>query len=110
MVTVAYAAAGTSLTGQTPANLGSGWVSVARGCTVKAGVGFIATSAGVGAGLAWRGAARVGGAPRAWSGTPERVKHVCFCFFPCSNAYWDHKRANLAKGLVQDFFVAPRAS
>jgi hypothetical protein len=105
-VAVACAAAGTSLTRQTPVNLSSGWVSDARGCTVEADVGFIAT----GAGLAWRGAARVGGAPRACSGAPERVEHVCVCFCPCSNACWDHKRENLAKGLVQDFFLAPRAS
>jgi hypothetical protein len=107
-VAVACAATGTSLTGQTPANLSSGWVSDVRGCTIEVGVGFIA--AGVGAGLARRGAARVGGAPRACSGAPERVEHVCVCFCPCSNACWDHKRVNLAKGLVQDFFLAPRAS
>jgi hypothetical protein len=103
---VACAAAGTSLMGQTPANLSSGWVSDVRGCTVEAGMAFIA----VGAGLARRRAARVGRAPRACSSTPERVEHVCVCFCPCSNACWDHKRANLAKDLVQDFFLAPRAS
>jgi hypothetical protein len=109
-VVVACAAAGTSLTGQTPANSSSGWVSDARGRTVEAGMAFIATGASVGTGLARRGAARVGGAPRACSGAPERVEHVCVCFCPCSSAYWDHKRANLAKGIVQDFFLAPRAS
>jgi hypothetical protein len=103
---VACAAAGTSLTGQTSVNLSSGWVSDARGCMAEAGMAFIA----VGAGLARRGAARMGGAPRACSGAPERVEHVCVCFCPCSNACWDHKRANLAKGLVQDLFQAPRAS
>jgi hypothetical protein len=71
---------------------------------------FIATGMGAGAGLARHGAARVGGAPRACSGAPERVEHVCVSFSPCSNACLDHKRANLAKGLVQDFFLAPRAS
>jgi hypothetical protein len=107
---VACAAAGTSLMGQSPANLSSGWVSDARGCTAEVGMAFIAVGAGVCAGLARRGAARVGGAPRACSGAPERVEHVCVCFCPCSNACWDHKRANLAKGLVQDLFLAPRAS
>jgi hypothetical protein len=63
-----------------------------------------------GTGLARRGAARVGEAPRACSGAQERVEHVCVCFCPCSNACWDHKRANLTKGLVQDFFLAPRES
>jgi hypothetical protein len=95
---MACAAAGTSLTGQTPAILSSGWVSDARGCTVEARMAFIAAGMGVGVGLAWRGAARVGGAPRACSGAPERVEHVCVCFCPCSNVYWDHKRANLAQG------------
>ena len=96
---VACAAAGTLLTGRTPANSSSGWVSGARGCTVEAGMAFI--GAGVDARLARRGAARVGGAPRACSGAPERVEHVGVCFCLCSNACRDHKRANLAKGLVQ---------
>jgi hypothetical protein len=62
---------------------------------------FIAAGAGVGAGLARRGAARVAGAPRACSGAPEHVEHVCVCFCPCSNACWDHKLANLAKVLCK---------
>jgi hypothetical protein len=65
---VACAAAGTSLSGQTPANPSLGWVRDARGCTVEAGVAFIAAGAGVGTGLARRGATRVGGALRACSG------------------------------------------
>jgi hypothetical protein len=105
-VAVACAAAGTSLTGQTLANLSSGWVNDAWGCTIEAGMANIAA----GTGLARRGAARGGGALRACSGALERVEHVCVCFCPCSNACWDHKHANLAKGLVQDFFLAPRAS
>jgi hypothetical protein len=80
-VVVARGAASTSLTGQTPANLSSGWVSDARGCTVKAGMAFI--GAAVDAGLARRGAARMGGAPRACSGTPERVEHMGVCFCLC---------------------------
>jgi hypothetical protein len=98
-VVVACAAAGTSLMGQTPANLRSGWVSETWGCTVKARMTFI--GAGVDERLARRGAVRVGGAPRACSGAPERVEHVCVCFCLCSSACRDHKRANLAKGLVQ---------
>jgi hypothetical protein len=46
-VAVACAAAGTLLTGQTPANLSSGWVSDAWGCTVKAGMAFIDAGAGL---------------------------------------------------------------
>jgi hypothetical protein len=57
-VAVACATAGTLLTGQTPVNLSSGWVSDTWGCTVEAGMAFIATGAGVGVGLARRGAAR----------------------------------------------------
>jgi hypothetical protein len=97
---VARAAAGTLLTGQTPAILSSGWVSDARGCTVEAGMAFIGMGAVVDARLARRGAAHVGGAPRACSGAPERVEHVCVCFSLCSSACRGHKRANLAIGLV----------
>jgi hypothetical protein len=53
---------------------------------------FIGEGAGVDARLAWRVAARVG----------ERVAArvgVCFCL--CSSVGRVHKRANLAKGLVQ---------
>jgi hypothetical protein len=79
--------------------LGSDEVESDRGRTVEASVGFI--GAGVGTGLAWRGAARAG--PSAWacSGALERVEHVGVCFCLCSNACRDHKRAILAKGLVQ---------
>jgi hypothetical protein len=52
--------------------------------------------------LAWRGVARVGRAPRACSGAPERVEHVGVCFYLCSTACRDYKSANLAKGLVQN--------
>jgi hypothetical protein len=100
-VVVACAAAGTSLTGQTPANLSSGWVSDVRGCTVEAGMAFIGAGASVDARLVRCGAARVGGAPRACSGAPECVEHVGVCFGLCSSACRDHKRADLAKGLVQ---------
>jgi hypothetical protein len=99
-VAMARVAASTLLTGQTPANSSSGWVGDVRRCTVEAGMAFIAAGEGVGAGLPRHGVARVGGAPRACSSAPERVKHVCVCFCPCSNACWDHKRVNLAKGLV----------
>jgi hypothetical protein len=84
---VACAAAGTSLTVRTPTNSSLGWVSGARGCTVEAGMAFIGVGAGAGAGvdarLARRGAARVGGAPRACSSTLERVEHVGVCFCLC---------------------------
>jgi hypothetical protein len=59
-VVVACVAAGTGFSGQTPANSCSGWVRDARGCTVETEVGFIAVGVSVGAGLAWRGAARGG--------------------------------------------------
>jgi hypothetical protein len=59
-VVVACAAAGTGFSGQTPAISCSGWVRDARGCTVEAMVGFIATGVDMGAGLARRGAARAG--------------------------------------------------
>jgi hypothetical protein len=99
-VVVARAAAGTLLTGQTPAILTSGWVSDARGCMVEAGMAFIGAGVVVDARLARCGAARMGGAPRACSGAPEHVEHVCVCFCLCSSTCRGHKRANLAKGLV----------
>jgi hypothetical protein len=82
-VVVACATSGTLLTGRTPANSSSGWVCGARGCTVEVEMAFIGAGAGVDARLARRGAAHVGGAPRACSGAPERVEHVgvCFCLY-----------------------------
>jgi hypothetical protein len=105
-VVVACAAAGTSLSGQTPANLCSGWVRDARGCTVEAGVAFI----DAGAGLARCGAAPMGGAPRACSGAPGHVEHMAVFICPSSCTCRAPKRVNLAKCLVQDLFLAPRAS
>jgi hypothetical protein len=99
--TVVVACAGTSLTGQTPANLSSGSVSDAWGCTVKARMAFIGAGVGVDVEMAQRGAARVGGASWACSGAAERVEPVGVCLCLCSSACRDHKRANLAKGLVQ---------
>jgi hypothetical protein len=89
-VVVACAAAGTPFSGQISANSCSGWVRGARGCTVEASVGFIA--AGVGAGGHGAGL------------------HVVVFICPTSCACSGHKRANLAKCLVQDFFLAPWAS
>jgi hypothetical protein len=63
--------------------------------------GFYRRGRGVDARLARRGATLVGGAPRACSGALERVEHVGVCFYLCSTACRDFKRANLAKGLVQ---------
>jgi hypothetical protein len=62
---------------------------------------FIGTGAGASEGVDARLARRVGGAPRACSGAPERVEHVGICFCLCSSACRDHKCANLAKDLVQ---------
>jgi hypothetical protein len=112
MMVVACAAAGTPFSGQTPANSCSGWVRSAWGCTVEAGVGFIAVGVGVG-----MGAGRHGTGLRAWAerrgralALPGRVEYVVVFIYPSSCACRDHKRANIAKGLVQDFFLAPRAS
>jgi hypothetical protein len=55
----------------------------------------------VGTGLAWRGMVCAGLSAGACTGAPERVEHVGVCFFLYSKACTDHKRANLAKGLVQ---------
>jgi hypothetical protein len=105
-VVVPCAAAGTSFSGQTPANSGSGRVRSVRGCTVEAGVGFIAASVGRhGTGLHAQAERR----GRALA-LPERVEHVAVFICPSSCAYRGRKRANLTKCLVQDFFLAPRAS
>jgi hypothetical protein len=93
------AAVGTPCVERSPVNLCSGEVESERGCTVEASVDFI--GAGVGTGLAWRGALRAGLIAGACSGAPECVEHVSVCFYLCSNACRDHKRANLTKGLVQ---------
>jgi hypothetical protein len=95
------AAAGTTCVERSPVNLRSSEVESERVRTIEASVGFISTSAGVGTGLAWRGAMRAGPSAGACPGVPERVEHVGVCFCLCSNACRDHKRVNLAKGLVQ---------
>jgi hypothetical protein len=99
MVVGSRAAAGTPCAEQSPVNLRSGEVESERGRTVEASVDFI--GAGMGTGLAWRGAVRAGLSARACSGAPECAEHVGVCFCLCSNACRDRKRANLAKGLVQ---------
>jgi hypothetical protein len=109
-VAVACAAAGTSLSGQPSVNSSSGWVRDARECTVEAGVAFIAT------GATWtRGWHGVG--LRAWAerrgralASLGRVEHVVVFIYPSSCASRAPKHANLAKSLVQDLFLAPRAS
>jgi hypothetical protein len=97
------AAAGTPCAERSPVNLRSGGVESERGCTVKALVGFIgaARARARARGLAWRGAVRAGLSVGACSGAPETVEHVGVCFYLYSNTCRDHKRANLAKGLVQ---------
>jgi hypothetical protein len=95
------AAAGTPCAERSPVNLRSGEVENERGRTVEASVRFIGACAGVGTGLAWRGAVLAGPSAGACSGAPERVEHVGVCFCLCSNACRDHKHANLAEGLVQ---------
>ena len=54
------AAAGTPCVEQSPVNLRSGEVESERGRTVEASVRFIGAGAGVGTGLAWRGAVHAG--------------------------------------------------
>jgi hypothetical protein len=97
------AAAGMPCAERSPVILCSDEVESERGRTVEASVGFIDTGAGagLGTGLAWCGAVHVGPSAGACSGAPERVEHMGVCFCLCSNACRDHKRANLAKGLVQ---------
>jgi hypothetical protein len=109
-VAVACAATGTGFSGQTPANSDSGWVRDARRCTVDTEVGIIATGVGVGTGLARRGATRASERRGRALALPGRVEQVVVFICPSSCACRGHNRANLAKGLVQDFFQAPRVS
>jgi hypothetical protein len=62
------AAAGTPCAERSLVILRSGEVESERGRTVEASVGFIGAGAGVGTGLAWRGAARAGPSVVACSG------------------------------------------
>ena len=72
------AATGTLCAEQSPVNLRSGEVESERGRTVKASVGFIDAGAGVGTGLAWRGAVRAGPSAGACSGVARaRRTHGC---------------------------------
>jgi hypothetical protein len=79
----AQGAAGTSCVEGTPVNWRSGGVRSERGCTVKAGIGFIGAGAGagagVGSGLARRGAARAGPSIGACSSV-ARVRRTRGCF------------------------------
>jgi hypothetical protein len=80
MVVRARAAAGTPFSGQTPVNSCSGRVGSARGCTVEAGVGFIAAGAGL-TRCAW------GRAPDRALALPGRVEHVAVLICPSSCTY-----------------------
>jgi hypothetical protein len=95
------AAAGTPCAERSPVILRSGGVESERGCMVKALVGFIGAARAWARGLAWRDAMCAGPSAGACSSALERVEHVGVCFCLCSNACRDHKRVNLAKGLVQ---------
>jgi hypothetical protein len=68
MVVGSRAATGTPCVERSPMILRSGEVEIERGHTVEASVGFIGVGAGVGTGLAWRSAARVGSSAEACSG------------------------------------------
>jgi hypothetical protein len=62
------AAAGTPCAERSSVNLRSGEVESERGRTVEASVGFIGAGAGMGTGLAWRGAVHAGSSAGACSG------------------------------------------
>jgi hypothetical protein len=78
MVVGSRAAAGTSCAERSPVILRSGEVESERGHTIEASVGFIGTGAGVGTGLAWRGAARAVPSTGACSGV-ARVRRTRGC-------------------------------
>jgi hypothetical protein len=78
------AAAGTLCAERSPVNLRSGGVESERGCTVKAGVGFIGTGTGTGMGSCLARRTR-GRAPGRALASPGRVEHVAISFCPCSS-------------------------
>jgi hypothetical protein len=76
---------GHAMHGQTPMGLSSGEVERVRRGTIKAPGCFIGAGAGHGTGLALaRRGTRWGARGRALASS-ERVKHVAFCFCPCSS-------------------------
>jgi hypothetical protein len=98
-VVVACAAASTSLTGQTPANLSLGWVSDTRGCTVEAGMAFI--GAGVDAGLACSEGVL-------WRTRTRRTRgHL---FLPLFKHLQGSQTCESRQGSCANLFLAPRAS
>jgi hypothetical protein len=80
MVVRSRAAAGTPCAERSPVNLRSGEVESERGHTVEVLVGFIGVGAGVGTGLAWRGAAHAGPSAGACSGI-ARARRTRGCVF-----------------------------
>jgi hypothetical protein len=81
----AWAAAGTPCAERSPVNFRLGGVESERGCTVKAGVGFIGADAGVGAvsGVVRRSARRAECQGVLWR--LGRVEHVAISFYPSSS-------------------------
>jgi hypothetical protein len=107
MVAVACAAAGTSLTGRTPANSSSGWFSGARGCTIEAGMAFI------GAGAVWtRGWCGVG--LRGWATEDvlwrarTRRTHGRL-FLPLFKRLQGSQTCESHQGSCANLFLAPRS-
>jgi hypothetical protein len=82
----ARAAAGTSCAERTPTILRLGGAESERGCTVKALVGFIGASVGIGTGSGIARRRRAGPSAGAFSGLPGQVDHVFISFCPSSSA------------------------
>jgi hypothetical protein len=87
--------------GQTAASRAPVKFECARKSAVEAWEGFIGAGAGHGAGLARARRWACGGTRGRALARAECVEHVEVCFFHCSNACRDHKRANLAMNLAQ---------
>jgi hypothetical protein len=96
MVVVARAVAGTSLT----ANLSSGWVSDARGCTVESGMAFIGMDARLARGRSAEGVL--------WRARTRRTR--VRLFLPLFKCLQGSQMCESRQGSCADLFLAPRAS
>ena len=82
----------------------------ARKSAVEAWEGFIGAGVGNDTGSAWRDARHAGAGVGRALVSSGRVEHVVVFICSSSCTCRAPKRVNLANCLVQDFFLAPRAS
>jgi hypothetical protein len=101
---------GTLCAERSPVNLRSGEVESERGRTVKASVGFIGASAGmgVGTGLAWRGARGAERWGMLWRARTRRTRGCLF--LPLFKRLQGSQTCESCQWSCANLFLAPRAS